>query len=289
MKKARGDRKDGKFLRKLDAYYAFTPFVMTTRNDSSNTFQDTIEVTEIERYLRRKREEGFKGMGMLHLFIAAYIRVISQRPALNRFVVGQRIYASNDITYVMSIKKEMTSSGGETSIKVKFSPTDTIDDVYNKINAEVDKVRNGEDTNTDDVAETLMKIPRVMLKMAMWFVRLFDYFGLLPQFLLDASPFHGSFIITDMGSLGIQPIYHHLYNFGTLPLFLAFGAKRKTYEVMKDGSVEPRKYIDYKVCVDERICDGFYFAQSLKYMKSYVRHPETLDVPPEKVVQDVGF
>ena len=114
-----------------------------------------------------------------------------------------------------------------------------------------------------------------------------DYFGIIPQKLLDASPFHGSMIITDMGSLGIPPIYHHLYNFGNLPMFIAFGAKRKAVELDREGKPVERKYIDFMAVMDERVCDGYYYASSFKYMKMYMHNPTLLEVPPEKVVEDL--
>ena len=91
-----------------------------------------------------------------------------------------------------------------------------------------------------------------------------------------------------MGSLGISAIIHHLYNFGSLPVFISFGAKRKAYELDKEGKVIETKYIDYTADLDERICDGYYFAQSFKHYKNYLRHPELLDVPPKEVIEEQG-
>ena len=130
-------------------------------------------------------------------------------------------------------------------------------------------------------------IPGVVLKFVVWLLKLLDYFGLLPKFLLELSPFHGSLFFTSMGSLGIPPIYHHLYDFGNLPCFGAFGMKRKALEVQEDGSVVQKKYVDVKFVLDERICDGFYYATFFKYFKRLVAHPEVLDNPPEEVVQDI--
>lgn len=81
-----GDRKEGRRLRTLPALNLFEPYIMIQRNDACNQFAGSIEITETDRWLRAKRQEGCKGLGMLHLFIAAYIRVISQLPGLNRFV-----------------------------------------------------------------------------------------------------------------------------------------------------------------------------------------------------------
>lgn len=105
--------------------------------------------------------------------------------------------------------------------------------------------------------------------------------------MLKLSPFHGSMFVTSMGSLGIPPIYHHLYDFGNLPIFLAFGAKRRENFMLPDGTVQQKKYIDFTVTTDERICDGFYFASSIKFMKRCLANPERLDEKPESVVRDV--
>ena len=90
-----------------------------------------------------------------------------------------------------------------------------------------------------------------------------------------------------MGSLGIPPIYHHLYDFGNIPAFGAFGCKRKALEVQEDGSVVQKKYIDMKFTLDERITDGYYYATFFKYFKRLMAHPEVLDNPPEEVVKDI--
>lgn len=287
-KKRFGDRRDGRLLRSLDPFYKFAPYIMKTKNDANNAYADSVEISEVEKFLRKKRAEGFPGMGMLHVFLASYVRVVSQKPALNRYVAGQRIYARNCIEVVMIVKKAMSIEAGETSIKVVFDPRDTISDIYHKINAEVEKIKTGgEDNDTDQIAAVLMKIPRLFLKFAVFVLNILDYFGILPQMLIDASPFHGSMIVTDLGSLGIQPVTHHLYNFGNIPLFLAFGAKRRVNELNSDGTVSEKRYVDYILTIDDRISDGFYFAQVCKYLKSFMRHPQQLDFPPESVVEDV--
>ena len=160
--------------------------------------------------------------------------------------------------------------------------------VYRKMNEKIDEIKYGDqDNNTEQVAGALLKLPRFLLRFAIGCLRVMDYFGVIPQKLLDASPFHGSMIITDMGSLGIPPIYHHLYNFGNLPMFIAFGAKRKAVELDREGKPVERKYIDFMAVMDERVCDGYYYASSFKYMKMFMHNPALLEVPPEKVVEDL--
>lgn len=283
-----GDRKEGRLLRTFPAYNKFTPFVMKKRVDSCNYFRDTIEVTELDRWIRAKRAEGYKGLGMLHVFVAAYIRTVAERPGLNRFVSGQRIYARNNIEILMTVKHALSDDSDESSIKVKFTPADTIFDVYRKMNETIEAIKADSGGNgTDKFAETIMKLPRPLLNLAVSLLKAGDYLGILPMSLLDISPFHGSMIITDMGSLGIPPIFHHIYDFGNLPLFISFGVKRRCYELTEEGRMVERKYVDFTVTSDERICDGFYLATSLKYIKHTMRNPQILEVPPEKVESDI--
>ncbi|MBQ6927825.1 MAG: hypothetical protein IJQ36_05885 [Oscillospiraceae bacterium] len=283
-----GDRKEGRLLRSLPPFNRFIPYIMKNRNDATNLYSDALEISEIEHWLRDLRKSDWKGMGMLHLFLAAYVRTVSQCPAVNRFINGQKIYARNNIEVVMIVKKTMAVDAEETAIKVIFEPTDTIFDVYRKMNEKIEEIKAGdENNNTEDVAETLMKLPGFLLRFAVAVLKSLDYVGLLPQALLDASPFHGSLIITDLGSLGTLPVYHHIYNFGNLPFFLAFGSKRRAWEIDRTGQPVERKYVDYRVSMDERICDGAYLVNSMKYMKYFLSHPQELEEPPKQVKFDV--
>lgn len=283
-----GDRKEGRLLRTLDPFTKFMPFIMPQRNDGSNQYEESFEITAVDRRLRAMRVEGYKGIGMLHFIIAAYVRIVSMLPGINRFVAGRRIFARNNIEVVMTVKRELSIDATETSIKVIFEPTDTIYDVYRKMNEKINEVKAGDTkTSTDDVAEALTLLPRGIFRLALTILRIMDYFGWLPEALLDASPFHGSMIITDLGSLRLGALYHHIYNFGTLPIFIAFGAKYHKYEINRKGEVHDNKYIDIKCVLDERICDGHYYSQFLQAFRYIFQHPEILEIAPTKVVEDI--
>lgn len=283
-----GDRKDGRLLRSLPAFAKFMPYIMPTRNDGCNNYEESFEVSAVDRRLRQLRVSGYKGIGILHFIIAAYVRGLSMLPGVNRFIAGRRIYARNSIEVVLTVKRSLSIDATETTIKVKFEPTDTITDVYRKMTEKIDEIKaNDGNNNTEDVAEALTKAPRFLLRFAILILRIMDYFGWLPEALTDASPFHGSMIITDMGSLRIGPIYHHLYNFGTLPVFIAFGAKRHAYELDRHGNMVDNKYVDCKFVMDERTVDGHYYAQFMQAMRYIFQHPEILETPPSKVVEDV--
>ena len=284
-----GDRTDGRRIRTEPPMNQVSPYIMVTRCTSMNLFEEAFEITNVERYIRQKRREGMTSFGLMHVLLACYCRTLCRYPALNRFIAGQKIYShGEDVQFCLTVKKEMTSTSPETVIKVHLSPRDTAEDVYNKLNAEIEKVKNSPlDSSFDNLAHAFMLIPGLFLKFTVWLLKTMDYFGLLPKFLLELSPFHGSVFFTSMGSLGIPPIYHHLYDFGNLPVFCSFGCKRRELEIQEDGSVVQKKYLDFKFSMDERIADGFYYAAFFKHFKRIMRHPEILDEQPEEVLQDI--
>ncbi len=283
-----GDRLDGRRVHGMPVMSKVTPHFMPTRLGRSNYISDTVEITEMEEYIRQKRKEGYKQFGIMHVFLASYVRVTAEIPELNRFVAGQRIYHRFETSINMVVKKEMNKDAADSSIKVCFDPTDTAIDVYEKFNNAVQKAREeGISNGFDSITHVLDYLPSIIMAGFGFLVRFLDYFSILPMALERVSPFHGSMFITAMGSLGIPPIYHHLYDFGTVPVFCALGHKYTKLENDKDGNSIPRKYIDYKIVCDEGICDGFYYAAAMKRWRAYMKHPYKLDVPPETVVEDI--
>ncbi len=283
-----GDRKEGRRVRTLPPMSYVVPYIMPTRNDAQNMFSDSVNITETDKFLRELRKKGYKSMSILHVILAAYVRTIATRPGLNRFCSGQKIYHRDTIEINMTVKREMSLEAPDTVVKVHFEPTDTLIDVYEKFDKVV-KEAVAEEGNPafEKVVSTLVKLPGFIFRIAVWFLNFLDYHGWLPQALLDISPFHGSMIITSMGSLGIPPIYHHLYNFGNLPLFIAYGKKYHVNNLNEDGTVEKQSMMDLKVVTDERICDGFYYASCFKIIKKLLASPESLMTPPEKVIEDI--
>lgn len=284
-----GDRSDGRRIRTLPPMNQVSPYIMETRVTSMNFFEQAFEITAVDRYIRQKRKEGLTSFGIMHVFLAAYCRSVAKYPGLNRFISGQKIYSrGEDIVFCMTIKKEMTTDAPESEINVHLSPRDNADDVYRKVNEAIDVVKNTPlNSDFDKTAAALLMIPGVFLRLVVQILKLLDYFGMLPAFLLEVSPFHGSVFFTSMGSLGIPPIYHHLYDFGNLPVFGSFGLKRRATELLEDGTVVNRKYVDFKFTMDERIVDGFYYAAFFKYYRRFIAHPELLDEHPTEIVADI--
>ena len=195
-----GDRPDGRKIRSLDPLNMVSPYIMKKRNDANNMVTVSIDIENIEKYIKKKRADGLKGFGLLHVMLATYVKTVAQRPGVNRFISGQKIFARNDIQVMMTIKKEMKLDAQETVVKAYYSPDNTPEDVYRIFNALVEENKSKGDKNDfDSTARILNYIPGLVLKFAVWLLNCLDYFGWLPKFLLKVSPFHGSFFITSMG------------------------------------------------------------------------------------------
>ena len=63
-----GDRSDGRRIRTLSPMSAISSYFMVTRNTSSNFFEESLEVNNIDRYIRAKRREGLTNIGIMTSF-----------------------------------------------------------------------------------------------------------------------------------------------------------------------------------------------------------------------------
>lgn len=282
-----GDRAEGRLLRGVSPMTRVAVFIMGNRIGALNSIRDEVDTAEIDRYVREKKAEGLRNFNFMHVIIAAYVRTVAQMPALNRFIAGHKIFARNNIEIALTIKKEMTLESPDTVIKIEPRADMTPTQIYELLSESIDAYREQPGGSFDKTAKLLSRLPGLLMLIAIKLIRFIDYLGFLPRALTRISPFHASMFITSMGSLGIPPIYHHLYDFGNCPVFIAFGAKERRYELNVDGESERHDYVGFTVVMDERICDGYYYAAALKKIRRYLRSPELLDTPPEHVVEDV--
>ncbi len=282
-------RKEKEFRRvkSISPMSAVIPFIMVDRVGSQNFIRDSVDIEKLEKYMKEKQQSGMTNISMMHIMIAAYIRLVSQRPALNRFIRGQRIWTRKNVEVSLTIKKEMSLESPDTVVKITLPPDATLEQVYETLNHEIVSYRENPGGDFDDTARILTKLPGLLFKFTVATLRFLDYFGLMPKFIAKVSPFHCSYFITSMGSLGIPPIYHHLYDFGTCPVFFSFGAKRRAYELDSQGIVKKKSYLDFTFVLDERICDGYYYASSLRLLKNIIKNPYQLDEPPAEVIPDI--
>ncbi len=289
LSKKYGDRFDGYRVKKVTGPFLLIPYIMKTRVDSQVYYDDDIDITAVEDFMR-EHQADIPGLSLYHIIIAAVLRVYSQRPYLNRFVVDSKIYARNHFCISMMIKKGVNVKGEETLVKPELPLDGTLLDVVDAFNKIVEENKVVENMNdTDDTIDIIGHLPHWLVKFVINTIMFLDKKNMMPKFFYKVSPFHTSFFITNIGSIGIEPIYHHIYEFGTTSLFLAIGKKRTVVVTDADGHVVRKRFMGFKIVGDERICDGHYYAESARLLMKLLKHPEKLLTPPEKVFVDDGI
>ena len=287
-----GDRKDGRQLRSLPASHRLIPYFEKSRSASTISYSDSVEITDLEKYIRKKRSEDCPELSILHVFIAAYVRTVALCPGINRYISGQRIYARTKITVITQVKRpSATGESSDALIKIPLSSIDSMSEIYRKFNDKTMRLKTGDsDLGIETLVSPLVRLPGPISKLMFWFFNLADYFGLLPVNFQELSPYHGSLMITDLASLGIKPVTYNLNDFGNLSFKISFGAKRKQVELIERDQAPKavlQQYVDFTINMDERICDQNYYSTAFKYLKHYLRHPELLDKAPESTAEDI--
>ena len=277
-----GKRADGRRIRNVNPFFIVIPHIMKRRSDAQVFYSHEIPLAPLDEYIAKKEAEGIK-MTYMSIIYSSLIRIIAEKPLLNRFVMNGKVYARNDITVSLAIKKGMSETAEETTLKLHFNGTETIFDIRNVLEKVI--VENKDTTaenSTDKLAKTLAYIPNWLIKFVVNSLMFLDKHDLMPKAVINASPFHTSAFLTNVGSLGIDAIYHHLYDFGTTGVFLAMGKKKKSF-ISVDDSLKEEKSLSLRWVLDERICDGYYYASALKSFTKYMKKPELLETTVEPV------
>lgn len=283
-----GKRPDGRAIQNLEPMQQIMPYVMKTRTDSMNMYEDTFACEPMDAYIKEKAKEGLK-LGYMHIIIAAIVRLIALRPQLNRFVMNGKIYARPKIWVSFVVHPTLKDESTGTTIKLCFEGTETIQEIAEIVNAAIEKetTKRVDENGTDKLLRMLMKrIPGFMIKFVINTLMWMDKHNIMPKLIVDLSPFHTSLFITNLKSLGINHIYHHVYNFGTTGLLFAMG-KEKQVPVVQKKEIVAEKHMGYGMVSDERFCDGLYFALSLRKLRKIMQNPACLEVPLEAKVEDV--
>ena len=258
-----GLRSDGRKIKTLGPIFRVIPHVMKERVDAHVYYTQELPLKSLDAYIDKKEQEGIR-LSYMNIIFAALVRLLAEKPCLNRFIMDGRTYSRKGIQISLAIKKEMSEESEETTIKTHFTGSENIFEVKEKLDNIITTNKDLEAENsTDKVAKLLSLVPDWLFKFIVNLLMYLDKHGMMPKFIIEASPFHTSAFLTNVGSLGISGIYHHLYNFGTTGVFLSMGKKQKSY-IYEDDNIHEEKAISLKWVADERICDGFYYANALK-------------------------
>ena len=287
-RKGINDRYDGWRVKKVDPVFAVIPYFLRTRMDSQNFFEECLPIDHIEEFIKEHKED-IPDLSIMHVIMAALTRLISQRPRLNRFVMWNKIYARNHINISIDVKRSLTADGEETLIKPYFMPDATLQDVVRITRDELNaNQKQGQQNGSDAVSKIMGVLPPWLMRTVVFCLLNLDKVGWMPKFINKVSPWHCSIFLTNIGSIGVESIYHHLYEFGTCSMFTAMGRKSRKNIIDKEGNIEEQKSIQLKFVFDERICDGYYYAASMRMLNQILLNPSVLLVPPAQVIVDDG-
>jgi len=275
-------RPDGTYIRKLHFFTQITPYLMPTRTESTIFFEQELDVTKTLEYLsKRKADTDSPKITLFNIILYAAIRVIAQRPKMNRFVSGFRYYQRNRISFNFVAKKELTDEGEEINITMSFSPLLSLEGFCKKINDYISSIKKGSGTSTEKVNALVARLPRFCIKLVVWGIKFLDYHNALPKAAIDSLPFYSSVFFTNVGSVGIDAPFHHNFDIGNCGIFCAVGKIRKENSINADGKVETRDKVKITFTYDDRITDGIYCARAIDMLKDLVENPERLETPLE--------
>lgn len=284
----RGDRRDGRRV-KAPGLQTVMAYLLPKRTDCEVYLNDQLDATELVRYLdKRNAEHPEEKATVFHCAIAGMARMVKERPLLNRFIQGYRLYERDEISISFVVKRRFADNAEESLMVLTPSDDDTIDTISRKIIGDVKETRKSEHATggIDELLDKFAALPRLVLIPVIRIIRWLDFWGINPKVLTDGDPNYTTILCSNLGSIRCPSVYHHLNNYGTNSIMITIGTLHKEPMLMPDGSTQIRDVIDIGATLDERIADGFYFAKSLRLMKHIFSHPELLEQP---IGQPSGF
>jgi hypothetical protein len=269
-------------LIKTSKYREIEYLLMRTRAESINYYDKRVDLTKtfkfLEEYNKGKKKED--QMTFFHIFLATSVRTITLRPKINRFVQGYRLWQRNQIALSFVVKKD-NSSAGETVARIFFDPFDDLESVRKKVQSRLYETRHGKDNVEKDV-NLFGKLPRFLIRFIFWLGIWTEKRNMPIKALVGKLPMFCSFFIANLGSIGIDAVYHHLYEVGNAGVFLAYGPFYKgTFVDQETKEIQVKDCIDLRVTIDDRFAGGAYTGPTVHLLESLMADPERLMKPPE--------
>ena len=270
-----GGRRDGVRIREQHGLNALFPYLMRRRCDSLIFCDLQLDMEPLQEYITQQKEAGQK-ISFFEFFCAAIIKLMREREQMNRFVKGRRLYQRETVEISTVAKREMSDTGAESNLILRFDKDATFDDIIGKLRGEINTaktVSNDALTGDDKLFASFLKLPRGMLMAVVRILDIMDFYRGIPGFISATDPMRASAFIANIGSIGADAPFHHLYEWGTCSLFVTIGRIKKVPVVLEDDTLGIRTVVECKIVLDERIADGFYYARSLDVLKSYFTEP----------------
>ena len=285
-----GDRKDGHWVKDAPGLNVIMSCLYPNRADCEVCLRKELDITEVMKYIEEKNKDNPDSkLKFFHCIITMMVRIINQRPYLNRFVRSGRIYERDEISVSFIAKRMFNDQAEEALVTYIARADDNIDKVKSFILGEVKEVRKDKKPkkkSLDNTINNFAKLPRFLLLPITGFVRWLDKWGWVPKGFTKGDPAYTTLLISNLGSIKAPAVYHHLNNYGTNSIMMTIGTIAKKMVRNDDGKEEERTIIDIAVTADERIADGFYFAKSIKILDYLCKNPKLLE---KEFGEDIEF
>lgn len=266
-----GRRPDATLVRDLSATRRFMPILSPRRNDNLVWFEFEVEVERALAWAqgRSAGRDPQRPITLFHVILAALARILDERPRLNRFTAGRRLWQRDGIWLTFSAKMRFDEDAPLLTVKRRVDPALPVEKMVDALLDSLASGRRGEATTSDREVTGLLALPPLLARFLVRLADVADSFGLLPRAMLDADPLNASVFVANLGSVGLEAGYHHLWEHGNCPIFCVIGR-------VKPGR-EGARVVTLKFTYDERIEDGLYCARALDRLRELIERPETLD------------
>jgi hypothetical protein len=251
---------------------------MRTRTEASVYLRQDFDMTRTLEYVEEQKAAG-RNIRLFHVFLCAAVRTIALRPELNRFVAGRRLYQRTGIWISFIVKKQLNEKAASTNAKIHFEPNETLFTIGDRIDRHLQFARGREKTGDEKEMDFFTRFPRWMLQFVCWAFRTLDYWGMAPTGMVKADPLYTSLYVANLGSIGLDAPFHHLYDWGTASFFMVIGKVHKAPGVSADGELTVRDMATVNFTMDDRVTDGLYSARAIELLKSFVEDPRQLEAP----------
>lgn len=270
------NRPDGTLVRDADKYRRIMQLLMRGRNESAVMFEQRVDAAPALAFLDAHNRMGGPKATLLHLVTYALGRTLAERPRLNRFSAGGRLYQRNGIQLSFSAKRAMSESAPVVVVKLDFDPSCTFAEHVERVHAALGEQRSDKPSRVDKELDLLFRLPHWLLRRVVPLAFVLDGWGMLPRSFIEGDPLFASAFIANLGSIGLDAAHHHLYEYGNIPLFATMGALRDVPHAADDGSVRVRRELALKWSFDERVEDGLYCAHALELFRRWLEEPQQL-------------
>jgi hypothetical protein len=252
------------------------PALMPTRNGSVVYFDQRLRVDGTERYLSSVREARPElHPTLFHVVLWGLAQMFDRHPRVNRFVAGGRLYQRDEITIAFTVKTELSDEGTLLEVKHRFDPRQPFVELVADLQEAVAGSRGGEQGLADRELEVFLHAPPLVRRGIVRLASAANALGVLPRAFVEGDPFFASAFVTNLGSVGLDSAFHHLYEYGTIPVFGVLGRVHDAV-VVEDGRPGVARIASMKFTYDERVEDGLYAAHALADFQHLVEHPAEL-------------